>query len=98
MAATWSNPSDLERLWWHVSAAQDRGVLRIAGWMTAAAAAVLIAVLLVRNTGRTEAAARPAIWQTVAVMPAMDANEDANRDLVVMAQWMADDLSSGEQW
>ncbi len=80
------------------SAARDRSVLRLAGWMTAAAAAVLIGAVFIRHVSWTDAAAHPAIWETVAVTPPVEVPEEVNPDLVVLAQWMADDLSSGEQW
>ncbi len=79
-------------------AARDRGVLRLASWMTATAAAVLIGAVLVRHVSWTDAALHPAIWETVAVTPPVDVPEGVNPDLVVIAQWMADDLSSGKQW
>ena len=79
-------------------AARDRGVLRLASWMTAAAAAVLIGAVLIRQVGQTDAVSRPAIWETVAVTPPVEVPEEMNPDLVVMAQWMADDLSSERQW
>ena len=75
-------------------AARDRGVFRLASWMTGAAAAVFIGAVLVRHVSWTDVALRPAIWETVAVTPPVDVPEEPNADLVVMAQWMADDLSS----
>ncbi|MBI4578564.1 MAG: zf-HC2 domain-containing protein [Planctomycetes bacterium] len=76
-------------------AATDRAVLRIAGWMTAAAAAVLIGALLIRQPvvgGETNH--RPSVWETVAVTPTppSEAADGPNSELV-LAQWMADDLS-----
>jgi anti-sigma factor RsiW len=72
-------------------AARDRGVLRLAGWMTATAAAVLVGALLIRGNERTDTALGPEVWQTVAVTPPEDIREGDNSDL---AQWMLDDLSS----
>ena len=82
------------------SRANDRGVLRIAGWLTTAAAAVLIGAVL--NRGGDDgligtAAATPPLWQTVAAMSPEQQNESSRSELVVLAQWMADDLSSGER-
>ena len=74
--------------------ARDRGVLRIAEWLTGAAAAVLIAALWLHTPQRDQAASAP-LWQTVAVMPPVETAEDNAEDLTVLAQWMADDLSSG---
>ena len=80
---------------WYV--ARERGVLRAASWLTAAAAAVLIGALLAWPTDRAEVGARPAIWGTIAVMPPVEVHDDTGSDLVVMAQWMVDELSSGGQ-
>jgi anti-sigma factor RsiW len=82
------------------SRANDRGVLRIAGWLTTAAAAVLVgAVLSPRSDrgGMEMAAATPPLWQTVAAMSPEQQNESSRSDLVVLAQWMADDLSTPER-
>jgi hypothetical protein len=98
-AALVEMPAELvERVQRRWSAARDRSVLRLASWMTAAAAAVLIGAVLIRHMSWTDAAARPAIWETVAVTPPVEVPEEVNPDLVVLAQWMADDLSSGRQW
>ena len=79
----------------------DTGVLKIAGWLTAAAAAVLIAVLPLWHQEQHE--------QRIAVVPAADPNidvvamttstdADANHnDLVALAQWMSDDLAGNER-
>jgi anti-sigma factor RsiW len=89
------------------AANQDRGVLRIAGWLTSAAAAVLVASLalfpsprdsvadsgaILESTGRTAVA-----WQTAAVMPPGENRDDAVPETVQFAQWMASDLAVGEQ-
>ncbi|HSW46656.1 MAG TPA: zf-HC2 domain-containing protein [Phycisphaerae bacterium] len=73
---------------------RDRGIRRLAGWLTAAAAAVLIAALLARPADLGDTTSRPAIWQTVAVLPPTELHGDADSDLLVMAQWMADELSA----
>jgi anti-sigma factor RsiW len=78
-------------------AARERGVLRMAGWLTAAAAVVLIGALLTRFAGTAEVAGLPGVWQTVMVTPSADLHESDGSDVVV-AEWMADDLSAGEQW
>jgi anti-sigma factor RsiW len=75
-------------------AVTDRGVLRITGWLTAAAAAVLMGALLTWPAEDSDLIARPAIWETAAVTPVVDAGDDTNSDLVTLAQWMADELSS----
>jgi anti-sigma factor RsiW len=80
------------------SRASDRGVLRIAGWLTTAAAAVLVgAILNLRGEPPAIAATPPPLWQTVAAMSPDQQPEGSRSELVVLAQWMADDLSSGER-
>src|SRR5437016_3397453 len=56
---------------WHSvrEQASERGVMRIAGWLTAAAAAVLIGALLVWPHPRDEGLRAAAPWQAAAVMP-----------------------------
>jgi anti-sigma factor RsiW len=76
---------------------RERPVLRIAEWLTAAAAAVLVGGLLAWPSSRSDVATVEPFWQTMAVTPPAEAHEDANRDLLVAAQWMADDLSAGER-
>lgn len=77
--------------------ARDEGILRLAGWMTAAAAAVLIGALLIGHADQGATASQPAIWQTVAVTPSADLPDSENSDLAV-AEWMVDELSAGEHW
>jgi anti-sigma factor RsiW len=79
---------------WHANRArQDRGVRRLAGWMTAAAAAILVFVpvhsMMQPKLDQSVAAADEA----VAFVPPTSPREDANSDLVQVAQWMANDLS-----
>jgi len=80
---------------WH--AARDRGVLRAASWLTAAAAAVLVMALLTSPAGQAEPGSRPPVWQTVAVTPPAGVHDEAGGDTAVTAQWMADDLLSSER-
>src|SRR5688500_18839334 len=65
----------VQQAWW---ANQDRGVLRLAEWMTAAAAAMLVGAMMLwpslRNDNRN-AAATPT-WQVAAVMPPTQSRED----------------------
>jgi anti-sigma factor RsiW len=77
----------------------DTGVLKIAGWLTAAAAAVLIASLpmLHRDDRNNDTQAVPnADVLDVAVTPPTETDNSRN-DLVALAQWMSDDLSSNER-
>ncbi len=80
---------------WHV--ARDRGMMRIAGGLTAAAAALLIGALLTGPAAQRNTPAKPALWEAMAVMPMTETQGEANSDLVQVAQWMADDLSLDER-
>jgi anti-sigma factor RsiW len=78
-------------------AARDRAVMRITGWLTAAAAVLLIGALLlgpVRTSPTVAAKPKPGIWEVMVVTPPVETHGEANSDLVQVAQWMADDLSS----
>ena len=93
------SPIAMARLEKSFYAASDRGVLRVASWLTAAAAAVLVAVSLwpVKPVETTAIVSTPSPWQTFAVMPPADASDDVP-EVVAVAQWMANDLSAdGEQ-
>jgi anti-sigma factor RsiW len=76
---------------WHV--ARDRGMMRIAGWLTATAAALLVGALLTAPTPQPSVPAKTGLWEAMAVMPPAEPQGEANSDLVQVAQWMADDLS-----
>jgi anti-sigma factor RsiW len=85
---------------WDVSR-QQRGLLRISSWLTGAAAAVLIGSLLLwpQDAGTTDLVAHPpalqqaGAWEPVALMPPGDRGDRPN-ELIELAQWTADDLSS----
>lgn len=74
-------------------AARDRDVRRVASWMTAAAAVLLIATMAMwpdGNSGTPMTASVP--WESVAVMPPTETREEASPAQVEMAQWMAEGL------
>jgi anti-sigma factor RsiW len=81
--------------------AQERGMVRVAGWLTAAAAVLLVGSLSLmhwpvdRPTGGLATTARPTAWEVNAVTPPALAQAEGNSELVQVAQWMADDLSGG---
>ena len=81
------------------AAAQDRGVMRIAGWLTSAAAAILVAALLIRPAPRSDdgtlASALSPTLQAVAITPPADTRlaDSESADLIDAAQWMANDLT-----
>src|ERR1043165_8769082 len=70
----------LEAAW---DAAQDRAILRISSWLTAAAAAVLVGaiVLLPKETGGQPT--EPGVWQEVAVTTPVDQRDSARAESVV---------------
>jgi hypothetical protein len=72
-------------------------MMRIAGWLTAAAAALLIGALLTAPTPAENVPMKAGLWEAMAVMPPAETPGEANSDLVQVAQWMADDLSLGER-
>jgi anti-sigma factor RsiW len=82
---------------WDVS--EQRGLLRISSWLTAAAAAVLVGSLLLwpHEKAKPEIAVAPmaSAWEAVAVMPPPErVGVDRPDELVELAQWMAEDLSA----
>ena len=81
---------------WDV-AARQRGLLRISSWLTGAAAAVLLASLVIlpqRQTPAPDVAGNNA-WELKALMPPSPERAAERPDeLIELAQWMADDLST----
>lgn len=78
---------------------EDRAVLRLAGWFTATAAAILIAAVVSWPSQPIGDASQPLIWEAAAATDAADLNDSADTELLAVAQWMADDLAesrSGE--
>lgn len=84
--------------------APDAGVMRIAGWLTAAAAAVLLAALpfwpgqMQSQTPQANASVPVSLIETLAVNPPTDnAADDSHSDAIADAQWMADNFSADQQ-
>jgi len=77
--------------------ARDRGVLRLAEWLTAAAAAVLIATLIFwsngQRTSQTATIAWPAEAEIAPVSTRADAHEEVASNGVDLAEWVANDLA-----
>ena len=84
---------------------QDRSVMRLAGWLTSAAAAVLVGSLIIQRPDVAPEQSKPlaAAWETAAVIDASvsspptqyaDAGES---DTARFAQWMVEDLSRGQR-
>jgi len=80
---------------WYV--ARDRGMMRIAGWLTATAAALLVGALVTASIPQPTAPTKTGLWEAMAVMPPTEPQGEANSDLVQVAQWMADDLALGDR-
>jgi anti-sigma factor RsiW len=86
--------------------AKDSGLRKLAGWLNAAAAVILLAAtvrmsgMMTRGTEKqpTEASSGLRDWELSAVMPPDRQVDDAgSADLIQVAQWMARDLSSDER-
>src|SRR5688572_7212544 len=80
-------------------AESERGILRVAGWFTAAAAALLLGGLLMlsrspdpQNTGDATASAA---WEPAAVMPPAESRE-GTPEVIQIAQLIANDLSMSD--
>lgn len=86
----------IERLQERRRESEERTILRLAGWLTATAAGILIASLLSWPATGTDMAGQPAIWESVAIRPASELNDNGDSELLVVAQWMADDLGSAQ--
>ena len=86
---------------------QDRGVLRISSWMTGIAAAVLIGATLfwpgsTTGPGNTPVATNfpqtsTTTWEVAAVMPPAEPSDEPVSDVMLTAQWMANDLAPAER-
>jgi anti-sigma factor RsiW len=87
----------MQQAWW---AAQDRGVLRVASWLTAAAAAVILAAVMYSSPGdRGEPMTTANAPQLVALMqqssPTFQQDADEPQDeLLIATQYIANDLSA----
>lgn len=78
--------------------AGEQSLRRLALSLTAAAAAVLIGSLLVLPPDHANGTASPGVWETLAVMPPAEGqDEGGDFDLVATSQWMADDLAHRER-
>ena len=75
---------------------QDRAILRISSWMTAAAAAVLVgAIVFVPKEMRANEPERPdPVLQELAVMTPVEHRDSARAESVAVAQFFVDELSN----
>jgi anti-sigma factor RsiW len=91
------SPSSAQRYYRAWKIANQRGLLRISTWLTTAAAAVLVGSLALwpeRSAPDVTIASRPSNWELVAMMPPPERTGDRSDELIELAQWMADDLST----
>jgi anti-sigma factor RsiW len=93
---TLSNES-LARLHATANVAEERGVLRLAEWLTAAAAAVLAIGITGLMRGETIHAKAPDTWEQAAVAYPSEAVASERAELVQMAEWIRADLSGGSE-
>lgn len=73
--------------------AGEQGVRRMAGWMTAAAAAVLLVAWVGWPTHYTEPTYAGGLWEAAAVLPLSEPQGETDAELVQLASWFAHDLS-----
>jgi anti-sigma factor RsiW len=85
----------MKRLHANVGAVEERGVLRLAEWMTAAAAAVLLIGVLGFFRSDTTHASAPDTWEQAAVAFPAEAEPSERAELVQVAEWIRMDLSAG---
>jgi hypothetical protein len=80
--------------------ANHRSILRISTWLTGTAAAVLVGSLFLwpeRKAENVAVSSRPSNWELVAMMPPQERTTDRPDELIELAQWMADDLSTASR-
>ena len=89
----------MQQAWW---AAQDRGVLRVASWLTAAAAAVILAAVMYSAPGDrgetvTTAANPPQLVALMQQSSSFQQEADEPQDeLLIATQYIVNDLSLAE--
>ena len=76
------------------NAIRDVKTMRLASWLTAAAASILIGMLFLHRETGTDLVPSPETWEAIAIRPTV---EEISSDSLVLAQWMVDELSSVEQ-
>lgn len=76
-----------------VNVAEERGVLRLAEWLTAAAAAVLAIGLTGLFRHDTTHASAPDTWEQAAIAYPTDHDPTVQSDVLQLTEWMRTDLS-----
>jgi anti-sigma factor RsiW len=87
----------LARLHGAVNVAEERGVLRLAEWLTAAAAAVLVLGLTGLFRHDTTHASAPDMWEQAAIAYPADHDPTVQSDVLQLTEWMRTDLSPGNK-
>jgi len=77
--------------------AEERGVLRLAEWLTAAAAAVLAIGLMGLFRNDTTHASAPDTWEQAAIAYPTDHDPTVGSDVLQLTEWMRTDLSPTHQ-
>ncbi len=75
--------------------AEERGVLRLAEWLTAAAAAILVIGLTGLFRQDTTHASPPDTWEQAAIAYPTDHDPTVHSDVLQLAEWIRTDLSPG---
>ena len=80
----------MQQAWWAARAAQERGVRRVASWLTAAAAAVMLAAMVWSPAPqRTETV----VLAPDLLLPPTTVADEPQDETIDAAQWIADDLA-----
>jgi anti-sigma factor RsiW len=87
----------LARLHGVVDVAEERGVLRLAEWLTAAAAAVLLIGVMGLFKHDNSHASAPDTWEQAAIAYPTDHDPTVGPDVLQLAEWMRTDLSATHQ-
>jgi len=77
-------------------AESTRSVLRITGWMTTAAAMVMVFTLVRGTTGVRSTDSAPVsttTWETAALVPPIESRAEPNSEIALLTLWMTDGLT-----